>query len=199
MRARKLKSTERERGVAIWLERSLQPVAGETGMALCIAAARNAVASVSVVAQSPRACRKIVEVLADDVERSLRFGVASTSISLPRPIAPYSEISSAERASTPGQVAVAEWEVPIALPGYLEDRIGNARLHRGATVVTHATQPMPRLEESDVDLRRILVDARQWEAVEVVLRNAAFGNIACLKHRVVVEPGNLALDLLPDR
>src|SRR5262245_50334295 len=117
----------------------------------------------------------------------------------PYPRRPRTDDNGSDRASTPGQVAVAEWQVPIALPGYLEDRIGNARLHLGAAVVTHATQPMPRLEESDVDLRWILVDARQREAVEVVLRNAAFGNIACLKHRVVVEPGNLALDLLPDR
>src|SRR5262245_56831877 len=58
---------------------------------------------------------------------------------------------------------------------------------------------MPGLEERDVDFRRILVDARQRESVEVVLRNAAVYDVALLMHRVVVEPGDLAFDLFPDR
>src|SRR5262249_19620888 len=70
-----------------------------------------------------------------------------------------------ESPSTPGQVPIAEGQVTIALPGDLEDGIGNTGLYRGAAVVTHATQPMPGLEESDVDLRRILFDARQRESV----------------------------------
>jgi len=80
------------------------------------------------------------------------------------------------RASTPGQVAVAEWQVPITLPSDLEDGISNAGLHRGGAVVTHAAQPMPGLEEGDVDFRRILFDARQRESVEIVLHNVAFGD-----------------------
>ena len=43
-----------------------------------------------------------------------------------------------EMGSTPGQVAVAQRQVPITLPGDLEDGIGNAGLNRGAAVVTHA-------------------------------------------------------------
>jgi ABC transporter substrate binding protein len=110
-----------------------------------------------------------------------------------------SEISSPEMGSTPGQVVVTEGQVAITLPGDLEDGIGNARLNRGAAVVTHATQPMPGLEEGDVDFWRILLDARQQECVKVVLRNAAFRDVALLMHRVVVEPGNLAFDLFPNR
>src|SRR5215470_1296810 len=65
------------------------------------------------------------------------------------------------RASAPGQIAVAERQVPITLPGDAEDGIRNAGLHGSAAVVTHAAQPVPSLEESDVDIRRILPDARQ--------------------------------------
>src|ERR1700684_176701 len=98
---------------------------------------------------------------------------------------------SAQKAlSTPGQIVIPKWQVPIALPRNLEDCISNAGLHRGCTVVTHATEPVPCLEESDVDFWRVLVDARQREFVEVVLCNAAFDHIACLKHRVVVKPGD---------
>jgi hypothetical protein len=35
--------------------------------------------------------------------------------------------------------------------------------------VAHAEQPVPGLEESDVDLRRVFVDARQSERIEIVL------------------------------
>src|SRR5213079_1119980 len=104
-----------------------------------------------------------------------------------------------ERTSTPGQVVVAERQVPITLPGNLEDGIGYAGLNRGAAVVPHAIEPMPGLEEGDVDFRRVLFDARQQEGVEVVLHNAALRDVALLIHGVVVEPGNLAFDLLPDR
>ena len=61
--------------------------------------------------------------------------------------------------STPGQIVVAERQVPITLSGDLEDGIGNARLNRGAAVVTHAMEPMSGLEERNVDCRRVLVDA----------------------------------------
>src|SRR5712691_10946006 len=77
-----------------------------------------------------------------------------------------------EPPSTPGQIVVAQGQVPITLAGDLKDRIGNAGLQRGAAVVTHATQPMPGLEEGDVDFRRIFPEARQRESVEVVLGNA---------------------------
>ena len=40
--------------------------------------------------------------------------------------------------STPGQVVVAERQVPITLSGDLEDGIGDAGLDRGGAVVTHA-------------------------------------------------------------
>src|SRR3954468_24486718 len=101
--------------------------------------------------------------------------------------------------STPGQIVVAERQVPITLSGDLEDGIGNARLNRGASVVTHAMEPMPGLEERNVDCRRVLIDAGQQECVKVVLRNAALCDVALLMHGVVVEPGNLAFDLFPDR
>src|SRR5688572_15979343 len=54
---------------------------------------------------------------------------------------------------------------------------------------------MPRLEEADVDLRRVLVDARQQEPVEIVLDDAAVLDVALLIHRVVVEPGDLTFEL----
>ena len=38
------------------------------------------------------------------------------------------------------------------------------------------------LEERDVDFRRILFEARQRESVEIVLLNAAVGDIALLTH-----------------
>src|SRR6267142_867485 len=86
------------------------------------------------------------------------------------------------RGLTPGEVMVAEGQVPITFFGDLEDGIGNAGLQRGAAVVTHAVQPMPGLEEGDVDLRRVFLDARQQEGVEIVLRNAAFRDGALLIH-----------------
>src|SRR5437867_5713973 len=58
---------------------------------------------------------------------------------------------------------------------------------------------MPGLEEGDVDFGRILIDARQRESVEVVLRDAAVYDVALLVHRIIVEPGDLAFDLLPHR
>jgi hypothetical protein len=61
--------------------------------------------------------------------------------------------------STPGEVMIAQGQVPITLSGDLEDGIGNAGLDRGAAVVRHAIQPMPGLEEGDVDLGRVLLDA----------------------------------------
>src|SRR6202030_3136309 len=88
--------------------------------------------------------------------------------------APPHAIPRVLKGSAPGQVVVAEGQIPIALPGDLEDGIGNAGLNRGAAVVTHAIQPMPGLEEGDVNFRRVLVDTRQQESVEVTLRNAAF-------------------------
>src|SRR6266404_3766286 len=64
-------------------------------------------------------------------------------------------------ASTPGEVVIAQGQVPITLSGDLEDGISNAGLNRGAAVVSHAIQPMSGLEEPDVDLRRVLLDARE--------------------------------------
>src|SRR5258708_17953513 len=101
----------------------------------------------------------------------------------------------AEKSSTPGQVVIAEGQVPITLSGDLEDGIGNGRLYRGASVVRHAIQPMACLEETDVDFGRVLVDARQHECVKVVLRNASLRDVALLIHRVVVEPHDLTFDL----
>ena len=94
---------------------------------------------------------------------------------------------------------IAQGKVAITLSGDLEDGIGNAGLNRGAAVVTHAIQPMPGLKEGDVDLQRVLPDAREQECVEIVLYDAAFRDIALLMHHVVVEPRNLALDLFSNR
>src|ERR1700731_5376099 len=112
-----------------------------------------------------------------DEAQDLSFSLTHRRARAPRPVMVCFS-------SGPGQVVVAERQVAIALPGDLEDGIGNAGLNRGAAVVTHAVQPMPGLEESDVDLRRVLVDARQQECVEVALRNAAFRDVALLMHRV---------------
>ena len=86
------------------------------------------------------------------------------------------ELSDRDHRSAPGQVAVAEGQVAIALPGDLEDGIGNTGLNRRAAVMTHAAQPMPGLEERNVDFRGILFDPRQRESVEIVLHNVAFGD-----------------------
>src|SRR5260370_19480588 len=110
-----------------------------------------------------------------------------------------SEMTTTERGSTPGPVVGADRGVTIPIPGDLEDGIGNAGLNRGAAIVTHAIQPMTGLEEGDVDFRRVLFDARKRECVKVVLRNAAFRDVALLMHRVVVEPGDLAFELFPNR
>src|SRR5215470_2368979 len=94
---------------------------------------------------------------------------------------------------------VTERRFPVTLPGDLENGVGDGGLNRGAAVVPHAAQPVPGLEEGDVDLRRILVDARQRECVEVVLHDPSVFDMARLVHRVVPEPRDLALDLFPHR
>src|SRR5712671_941486 len=101
--------------------------------------------------------------------------------------------------STPGQIVVAQGQVTITLASDLKDRIGNAGLQRGAAIMAHATQPMPGLEEGDVDVRRIFLDARQRESVEVVLGDAPVYDVALLMHGVVVEPGDLAFELFAHR
>src|SRR4051812_25913657 len=61
----------------------------------------------------------------------------------------------------PCEVVIAQRQVPIALSRDLEHRVANGRLHRSGAVVPHAVQPMPRLEEPDIDLGRVFVDARK--------------------------------------
>jgi hypothetical protein len=62
--------------------------------------------------------------------------------------------------STPGQVVVAQGQIPIALAGDLEDGIGDTGLNGCGPIVTHPAQPMSGLEEGDIDFGWILVDAR---------------------------------------
>src|SRR6187397_1139456 len=107
--------------------------------------------------------------------------------------------SAAKRASTPAQVVLAERQVTNPLAGDLVDRIADRGLHRRRAVVPHADEPMRGREELDVDLERILVDARQRKLVEVVLDDSPRLDVACLVYGVVVEPGDLALDLLLHR
>src|SRR5262245_50943603 len=68
-------------------------------------------------------------------------------------------IGQSNRALTPAQIMLAEGKLPEAFSRNLEDRIPDSRLHGRGAVVAHPEQPVPCLEEADVDLRRILVDA----------------------------------------
>src|SRR5688572_16162401 len=98
--------------------------------------------------------------------------------------------------SRPAQVVCAVRQIAKPLAGDLKDRVADGRLHRRGAVVAHAQQPVRGRKEPDVDRWRILVDARQRERVEVVLDDAAVLDGAGLVHRIVVEPGDLAFDLL---
>src|SRR4051812_34367486 len=101
--------------------------------------------------------------------------------------------------SSPGQVVIAEGQVAIAFSSDLENSVADSRLQRGAAVMSQAIKPMPRFEEPDVDLRRVLVHAREQEAVEIALDDATILDVALLIHRVVVEPGDLTFELFADR
>ena len=96
-------------------------------------------------------------------------------------------------------VRVLDRQLPHALAGDLEDRVGNRGLNRRRAVVSHADQPVPGREEADVDLGWVFVDPGQRERVEVVLDDAPVLDRAGLMHGIVVEPGDLPFNLLPHR
>src|SRR6185503_19955471 len=100
---------------------------------------------------------------------------------------------------TPSQVVLAKRQVAEALARDLEDGVRERGLHRRTAVVAHADEPVRRRKELNVDRERIFVDARHRELVEVVLGDRAVLDVAGLVHRVVVEPRDLAFDLLLDR
>ena len=91
-----------------------------------------------------------------------------------------------------------ERQLAETLTRNLEDRVTDRRLHRRAAIVAHADEPMRGRKEAHVYLWRILRDARQMEPIEIVLDNASILDIAGLVHGIVVEPRDLALDLLLD-
>src|ERR1700694_1330907 len=126
------------------------------------------------------------------------FDVKSTSASDSRIIG---EVQGLERAwvSAPAEIVPAVRQIAEALAGDLEYRVADRGLDRGGAVVAHADQPMPGREEANTDLGRVLVDARQRERVEIVLDDAPVRDRARLVHGVVVEPGDLAFDLLLHR
>src|SRR5262245_16188374 len=84
----------------------------------------------------------------------------------------------AKPGSAPRQVVLAKRQVAEALAGDLEHRVGDRGLHRRAAVVAHTDEPVRRREELNVDLKRILVDARHRKLVEVVLRDRAVLDVA---------------------
>src|SRR5436190_15309602 len=94
------------------------------------------------------------------------------------------------RMSAPGEIVFAVRQVPEALARDLKHGVANGRLHRGGAVVPHPDQPVLRREEADVDLGRILGDAREREAVEIVFDDVTVGDRGGLMHGVVVEPGD---------
>src|SRR5215475_11742944 len=124
-----------------------------------------------------------------------RLARICSSSRYPSPLPPPARGGGTRGGSSPSEVVVAERQIAITLLGDLEDGVGNAGLDRGAAIVSHAVQPMPRFEEADVDLRRVLVDARQREGVEIVLDHAAVLDVDLLVYRVVQEPGDLAFKL----
>src|SRR6266571_5096674 len=99
----------------------------------------------------------------------------------------------------PAQIVTAVGQIPEALTGNLEYCVADSGLDRSGAVVAHAEQPVPGLEEADVDLGRVLVDARQLERIEIILNDVPVFDRVRLVHRVVVEPGDLAFDLLLHR
>ena len=99
----------------------------------------------------------------------------------------------------PAQIVTAEGQIPEALTGDLEYGVADRRLDRSGAVMAHTEQPVPGLEETDVDLGRVLVDARQLERIEIILNDVPVFDRVRLVHRVVVEPGDLTFDLLLHR
>ena len=98
--------------------------------------------------------------------------------------------------SAPAEIVPAVRQIADALAGNLEYRVADCGLDRRGAVVTHADQPVSGREEADVDLGRIFVDALQRERIEIVLDDVAVRDRRRLMHGVVVEPGDLAFDLL---
>ena len=90
-------------------------------------------------------------------------------------------------------------QIPEALAGNLEYGVADRGLDRSGAVVAHAEQPVSGLEETDVDLGRVLVDARQLERIEIILDDVPVFDRVRLVHRVVVEPDDLAFELLLHR
>src|SRR5437867_2444865 len=99
----------------------------------------------------------------------------------------------------PAQIVTAVGQIPEALACNLEYCVADRGLDRSGAVVAHAEQPVSGLEETDVDLGRVFVDARQLERIEIILNDAPVFDRVRLVHRVVVEPGDLTFDLLLHR
>src|SRR5579883_348242 len=93
----------------------------------------------------------------------------------------------------------AEGKVPVTPPGNLEYRISDGGLNRSRTIVTHSQQPVSGLKETDIDLRRRLVEVRDAERIEIILDDMSVFDRVGLVHRIVVEPVDLALQLLLHR
>src|SRR5947207_6744393 len=96
--------------------------------------------------------------------------------------------------SAPAEIVPAVRQIAEALAGDLEYRIADRGLDRRGAVMAHADQPVSGRKETNVDLGRVLVDARERERVEVVLDDVPVRDRGRLVHRVVVEPGDLAFD-----
>src|SRR5947207_3720255 len=99
----------------------------------------------------------------------------------------------------PAQIVTAVGQIPEALTCNLEYGVADRGLDRSGAVVAHAEQPVPGLEETDVDFGRVLVDARQLERIEIILNDVPVFDRVRLVHRVVVEPGDLTFDLFLHR
>src|SRR5262245_43740863 len=59
----------------------------------------------------------------------------------------------------PAEIVTAERQIAIAFAGDLEYGITNCGLDRSGAVVAHPEQPVSGLEETNVDLRRLFINA----------------------------------------
>src|SRR4029434_3196850 len=86
------------------------------------------------------------------------------------------------RVSAPAEIVPVVRQIADALAGNLEYRVANRRLDRGGAVVPQPDPPNTGGEEANVDLGRVLLDARQRERVEIVLDDAPVLDRARLVH-----------------
>src|SRR5438034_2140893 len=100
---------------------------------------------------------------------------------------------------TPAQIVVLERDGTEAFAGDFEDRAENRRRNLRDRLLAGAGDPAVGLHELNIDLLRILVHAGNWEFVEALLNRMPVLDCGRLIHGVVITPGDLSFDLLPNR